>query len=501
MKNTDTEIIITFCLYLAAMIAIGWYFYRRTKNLSDYILGGRGLNKWVTSLSAQASDMSGWLLMGLPGLAYASGLESLWMVGGLMIGTWINWKFIAKRLRIYTEVAGNSITLPDYLENRFRDKYHIIRIVSAVFILLFFTIYTSSGFVAGAKLFHEVLGFDYTGALITGVVIIIAYTFLGGFSAVSWTDLIQGLLMFIAIIAVPLIAIFSTSGFSGNYNTLQDMNPDLLNVFTDKSGSPLTLVAIFSMVGWGLGYYGQPHILSRFMAVKSPGLISQSRTIAMVWVIISLVFAVIIGMTGNTTLAEPLADREKVFMVMVNAYLPAALSGVFLSAILAAIMSTADSQLLVASSSLTKDFYALFRKNAGDRELVWISRGAVILVALIAFYIGLDPERTVLDLVEFAWGGFGAAFGPVIIFSLFWKRMTGLAALLGMISGGVTVLLWELSKGGIFDLYEIIPGFINACVVIVIVTLISRKPGKEITNAFEAYRKSLVVRKIQNKNL
>lgn len=491
MKSIDYGILITFILYLLLMLGIGWYFFRRTRNLSDYILGGRGLNKWVTSISAQASDMSGWLLMGLPGLAYVSGLGALWMVIGLAIGTYINWRFIAKRLRVYTEVAGNSITLPDFFENRFYDKTHILRIISAFFILIFFTIYTSSGFVAGAKLFQEVFHFNYDISLLIGVFIIIAYTFLGGFSAVCWTDLIQGMLMFFAVVFIPVIVVFSSGGLSKNYHEIEHLNSNLLNIFTDGSGNPISIIVVVSMLGWGLGYMGQPHILSRFMAIKSADKIKDSRRIAMIWVIISLLFAVFIGLLGNSVIHDTLPDKEKIFMVLANLYLPSAIAGIFLSAILAAIMSTADSQLLVASSSITKDFYALLKKRVGDKELVWISRFAVILVAIVAFIIALNPENTVLELVEFAWAGFGSAFGPIVLFALFWNRMTKWGAFAGIISGGATVLVWNCFTGGVFEIYEMIPGVLISSVCVMVFSLLDKMPLNKVINEFEIYKKKI----------
>jgi len=480
-------ILISFVLYLIFMFLIGWFFYYRTKNLSDYILGGRGLNRWVTSMSAQASDMSGWLLMGLPGYAYIAGLESLWIVFGLIVGTYLNWKFVAERLRRYTEISGNSITIPDYFENRFRDNSKILRIVSALFILIFFLIYTASGFVAGAKLFSTVFNLSYLTALSIGACVIISYTFLGGFMAVSWTDFFQGLIMFFAILIVPLLGVHSLGGYSETFASAKKVNAELLNIFTGTDGKNLSVVSIISLMGWGLGYFGQPHILARFMAIRHPKQIEQARIIAMIWVVLSLFCAVLLGIVGVAYLNPSLAtgESETVFMVMVSRVVPPLLSGFLLAAILAAVMSTADSQLLVTSSALTEDFYrVLFRKNAGDKELVWISRFAVIGVAIIAFFIALDPKSSVLELVAFAWGGFGAAFGPLIILSLFWKRMTLKGAIGGIIAGGTTVLIWGRLKGGLFDIYEIIPGFFLSSIIIIAISLLDTEPPKEILDEF-----------------
>lgn len=466
----NIQILIPFLLYLLFMIAIGWFFYSRTKNLADYILGGRGLNSWVTSLSAQASDMSGWLLLGLPGYAYLSGLEAAWIAIGLTIGTYLNWKFVANRLRRFTQAMGDSITLPEYFENRFQTTSRTLRVISALFILIFFLIYTASGFVAGAKLFSTVFGLSYNVALVVGVLVIISYTFLGGFYAVAWTDFFQGLIMFFAILIVPTLVVIKLGGAEQTIDILRRLNHNYLTLLYDINGRPLSWIAIVSLLAWGLGYFGQPHILARFMAIRSADDIPQARCIAMVWVIISLTCAVLIGLVANAYL-EPLADGESetVYMVLVNRMVIPIVAGFLLSAILAAIMSTADSQLLVASSAITEDFYhTFFRKKASQAELVWVSRGTVILIAIFAFLIALDPNSSVLDLVAYAWAGFGATFGPIILLSLFWQRMTANGALAGIIVGGLTVLVWKQLSGGLFELYEIVPGFILSLAAIVI---------------------------------
>lgn len=471
MDFSDLTIFFSFSSYLLLMIIIGWYFYRKTENLSDYILGGRKLNAWVTSLSAQASDMSGWLLLGLPGYAYIAGFESLWLLLGLLVGTYANWKFIAARLRKYTEIAGNSITLPDFFENRFRADSKRIRIISAIFILFFFLIYTSSGFVAGAKLFSSVFNISYLSALVIGCIIIVSYTFLGGFLAVSWTDVIQGTIMFFAIIFVPTFAIIDNGGFQFTLTEVIVLNPNYLNALTDSNGNFISIITIFSLLGWGLGYFGQPHILARFMAIKNVSEVGKARKIAMYWVTFSLIFAVVLGIVGYAIFPNNLVgnDSERIFIVMVEQLVNPLFAGVLLAAILAAIMSTADSQLLVASSALTEDIYrTLFRKNASQRELVWISRSFVILIAVIALIIGLDQNSSVLDLVSYAWAGFGAAFGPVIILSLYWKGITEKGAISGILIGGLTIIIWKNLSGGIFDLYEIIPGFLLALIGIII---------------------------------
>ncbi len=488
MVKANYVIILMFVIYLLAMLAIGLVFYFRTKNLSDYVLGGRQLGGWVTSLSAQASDMSGWLLMGLPGAAYLTGMNSIWIAIGLAVGTYLNWKVIAKRLRIYTQTAGDSLTLPDYFENRFKDNSKILRIISAIFILTFFLFYTSSGFVAGGKLFSAVFRISYIKALTIGSIVIVLYTFLGGFMAVCWTDFFQGIMMFAAVIVVPVIGIKTLGGVHETLNIIKGINPNLLNPFIDLQGSSLPLIGVISSLAWGIGYFGQPHILVRFMAIKSAKEVKKARIIAMIWVIFSLVAAVIIGIVGLAYIKTPLVgtNSEKVFLIMVGEMFNPVIGGFLMAAVLAAVMSTADSQLLVTATSLTEDFYkVLFRKNASEKELVWVSRLAVAIVAIIAYCLALDENSSILNIVAYAWAGFGATFGPTIILSLFWKRMTRSGALAGMITGGITVIIWKGLSGGIFNLYEIVPGFIISIIAIVIVSLLSKEPSDEIKEEFE----------------
>lgn len=497
MTGAGTGTFVSFGIYLVFMLAIGWFFYNRTKNLSDYVLGGRGLNAWVTSLSAQASDMSGWLLLGLPGYAYLAGLEAGWIALGLSIGTYLNWKFVAKRLRQYTQIAGNAITLPFFFENRFRDSRGVLRVMSALFIIIFFLLYTSSGFVAGAKLFNTVFNIPYLYALSIGVLVIIGYTFLGGFMAVSWTDFFQGMLMFFAIIIIPVLGVFTLGGFGSTLERVKDINPELLRIFTSDSGETLGFIPVLSLLAWGFGYFGQPHILARFMAITHSDKIRKARKIAMGWVVLSLSAAVAVGIVGRALLRDnPLvgkAESETVFMILVNQLTTPLVGGVLLAAILAAVMSTADSQLLVTSSAITEDLYRIIlKRKPGDKELVWVSRLSVIVVAVIAFVIALNPESSVLELVAYAWAGFGATFGPVVIFSVFWKRMTRNGAVYGIFTGGVTVLIWKNITGGIFDLYEIVPGFVFSGVAIVLASLIDRKPSREITDEFDRVRESTI---------
>lgn len=501
-------------LYLVSMIMVGFVFYKKNSTHSDYILGDRGMNVWVTSMSAQASDMSGWLLMGLPGTAYALGAgatEAIWTAIGLAIGTYLNWLIVAKPLRKYTQVAGNSITIPDFLKNRFHSKSNLLKIFSALFILIFFTVYTSSMFAAGAKLFDYIFGMGYFPALILSVLVVTIYTFLGGFKAVCWTDLFQGILMFIAIVVVPVVMYKGLGSNGFEWSQLGEVT-----LGTSKSFGAM---AIVSAIAWGLGYFGQPHILARFMAIKSSKEIKPARRIAMVWVIISLTMAVLVGMLANPYLQMIMRNGgitdsvslttltgngmleggnvEKVFMVLVQNMFPTVIAGILLSAVLAAIMSTADSQLLVASSSFSSDIYnTVFNKNATEKQLLNVSRIAIIVVAVIAWVLALDPESSVFEIVAHAWAGFGAAFGPIILCSLFWKRCNEKGALAGVISGGAVALLWAYvptavwgaDLPAVFTTYEIIPGFIVSLACIVIVSLLTEAPSKEVVEEFETVK-------------
>jgi sodium/proline symporter len=482
-------IAVIFILYLGIMVGIGVKFYNKTDNLSEYILGGRKLNSWVAAMSAQASDMSGWLLIGLPGtayLVYAGTSEAIWTAIGLFLGTYLNWLLVAKRLRKYTQISGNAITLPDFFENRFRDKKHVLRIISAIFIVIFFLVYTSSQFAAGGKLFVTIFGMNYTVGLVICAIIILAYTALGGFTAVCWTDTIQGTLMFFALIIVPAIAFGHMGGFEGVTDRLAQLTPESLGFFPEVNGTINTLL-LASSLGWGLGYFGQPHILVRFMAIESPDMIRKSRIIAMIWVFITLTCAVLVGIIGKAMLPD-LADGETVYMVMINQLFNPVVSGILLIAILAAIMSTASSQLLVTASSVSRDLYAtIFKKSVDGKEIVWISRVTVVVISAVAIALAINPDSSVFGLVSCAWGGFGSAFGPLILFSLFWKRMTLPGAIGGMIAGGVVDLFWYNMSGGIFDIYEIIPGFIASALVIVIVSLCTKVP-EEIKQEFESVK-------------
>ncbi|EPS9485529.1 sodium/proline symporter PutP [Campylobacter upsaliensis] len=487
----NTEIAITFIAYSALMLFIGFYFYRKNKSTEDYFLGGRSLGPVVSALSAGASDMSGWLLMGLPGALYVSGFVESYIAIGLSIGAFLNWVFVAKRLRIYTSVIANSITIPDYFETRFDDDKHILRIVCAIVILVFFTFYVSSGLVGGAKLFESTFGIDYTHALTTGTIIIVLYTFLGGYKAVCWTDMIQGLLMMSALIIVPLVMLSNLGGYEAAISIVQEIKPQNLSM-----GEGVSALAIISALAWGLGYFGQPHILVRFMSIRSTKEIPTATIVGISWMVISLIGACFIGILGiayvhkfNLTLQDP----EKIFIVMSQLLFNPWIAGILLSAILAAIMSTASSQLLVSSSTLAEDFYRrIFKQDASSQIVMRLGRIGVLLVALIAFLISTDKNSSVLSIVAYAWAGFGASFGSVMLFSLFWSKMTRMGAIAGMVTGAVVVVAWKNYLAGAlnFPIYEIVPGFVCASLVIIIVSLMTKvRPGTQ--KAYETMLKNL----------
>lgn len=478
---TNTPTIITFVIYLFTMMAIGWIGYRATDNLSDYILGGRSLGSFVTALSAGASDMSGWLLMGLPGAVFLNGISEAWIAVGLAVGAWLNWTFVAGRLRIYTEKCANALTLPEYFSRRFEDSNNLLKMVTAIVILIFFTMYCASGVVAGARLFENMFGFSYQTALWIGALATIAYVLIGGFLAVSWTDTVQASLMFTALLMVPLMVIYHNDGVSSSIAYVELIKPTALNMVNH-----LDFIAIISLLAWGLGYFGQPHILVRFMAADSVKSIPAARRISMTWMIICLLGAVSVGFFGMvyysihpSMSAAVNNNAETVFIELSKQLFNPWLAGVFLAAILAAVMSTLSCQLLVCSSALTEDIYkTFFRKQASQRELVWIGRTMVLLISVIAIILALDPESKVLKMVSYAWAGFGAAFGPVIILSLIWSRMNKNGALAGILTGALTVLIWK--QYAWFGLYEIIPGFLFSCIAVVIVSLLTKAPSAQM---------------------
>ena len=481
--------LLAFILYFIAMMGIGIYFFFKMRgdgnSEKSYFLGGRSMGPYVTAMSAQASDMSGWLLMGFPGSILAFGFGQMWIGIGLALGTALNWIFIAKRLRRFSVAAGDSITIPQYLSNRFASKSPVLRIVCAVVFFVCFTVYVASGFKAGGILFAEVIpSISVNTATLIFAVIIIVYTFTGGYKAVCWTDFFQGLMMLVAILAVPIVIYFTkdldpsliNEGFLGTENEF------VMNPF--KSGWK----DIVSGLAWGLGYFGMPHILVRFMSIKKASLIKKSATVAIIWVVITLGAAVAIGYLGRLMYPELITNgsHESVFIEMVKELFPAFIAGILLSAILAAAMSTADSQLLVASSSFTSDIYKpVFRKNASDKEILWVGRIVVIVIAVIAFFISINPKATsIMDLVSNAWAGFGAAFGPVIILSLFWKRFTYKGAVAGILGGSITVVLWIAFLSKSTGIYELLPGFIVGLILCIVVSLIDKKPSEEVMKIF-----------------
>jgi len=474
MITDDLLIYITFALYFLIVLLIGWKASQYTHNQSDYFLGGRKLGSWVSAISAGASDMSGWLLLGLPGFAYVAGLEAGWLALGLFAGTLINWKYVAPALRMQSENTGNSITLPDFFAHRFPEQATMIRLISAFFILLFYLFYTSSGLVAAGKLFDSVFGFDYGWSTCIGTLVILVYTYMGGFIAVSWTDLFQGLLIFIALILTSVMAVHRLGGPMPAFFGIQELNPDYTNMLSSGLNGPVSTITVASLLAWGLGYFGQPHILVRFMAIRSSALIPGARAIAVIWSGTCLVAAIIIGMSGLLLLDTPLSDinSEQVYLNVLPLLFHPLIAGVCLAAILAAIMSTADSQLLVASSAIVEDFYhACSQEQPDARKQLQLSRAAVIVIAILALLLALKPDNKILDLVAYAWSGFGASFGPALLFTLFWKKIRGVAVIAGIITGGVSVILWKhLGSNFIPGINEIIPGFILASVVIVAVS-------------------------------
>ncbi len=474
---------VSLAIYMAGILYIGYWSYKKTSDLSDYMLGGRGLGPAVTALSAGASDMSGWMLMGLPGAMYATGLSSVWIAIGLLIGAYANYLIIAPRLRTYTEVANDSITIPDFLENRFKDRTKILRFVSAVVILVFFTFYASAGLVSGGRLFENSFNLDYKIGLFVTVGVVVAYTLFGGFLAVSWTDFVQGCIMFIALVLVPIVAFTDVGGITETFNTIKQVDASHLDMFKGT-----TILGIISFLAWGLGYFGQPHIIVRFMAITSIKDLKTSRRIGIGWMTISIIGAMLTGLIGiayyaknNTTLQDP----EMVFVTFSNILFHPYITGFLLSAILASIMSSISSQLLVISSAVTEDFYkTFFRRNASDKELVFIGRLSVLVVAMIAVVLAYHPSDTILTLVGYAWAGFGSAFGPAILLSLYWKRTNKWGVLAGMIVGAVVVIAWVQIPSLKAIMYEMVPGFFCSLLTVIVVSLLTKEPVKAVHREF-----------------
>ncbi|AWB44624.1 sodium/proline symporter PutP [Paenibacillus sp. CAA11] len=475
---------VTLGIYFIGMLLIGWYAYRKsTGDLEGYMLGGRGVGPVVTALSAGAADMSGWMLMGLPGSVLIAGISGMWIVVGLSIGAYLNYVYVAPRLRIYTKVARDSITIPDFFENRFRDRSRLLKLISAAVIFVFFTFYTSSGMVSGGRFFESAFGMDYRFGLFLVTFIVIAYTLFGGYLAVSLTDSVQGLIMFAALVTIPAVAIYNLGGFKHTFDIIHSVDPAHFNILKG-----VKVLGIISLLAWGLGYFGQPHILVRFMSITSARELKTARRIGISWMVIGLIGASMIGLVGFAYIHAnhlKLDDPETIFVLFSNILFNPYVTGILLAALLAAIMSTISSQLLVTASAVTEDFYRAFlRREASDKELVRVGRLSVLGIALIALAMSYSPNDTILNLVGYAWAGFGSSFGPAILLSLFWKRMNGWGAIAGIVIGAVTVILWVL-LGLSGTLYEMIPAFAASLIAIVVVSLLTSKPNAEIISEFE----------------
>ena len=517
MNSNTLQILIAMIVYMAAVIVIGIVCSKKANQSSeDYFLGGRSLGPWVTAMSAEASDMSGWLLMGLPGVAYWCGLaDAFWTALGLAVGTYFNWLIVSRRLRRYSIRANNSITLPDFFSNRFREKKPVIMTVAAAFILIFFTVYAASCFVTCGKLFSSLFGGDYVVMMILGAVFVLVYTLLGGFLAESVSDFMQGVVMICALTVIVVISTIQAGGFGAVIENAQSI-PGFLEFFglanpTVENGAqvvangapvfgealPYGILSVCSMMAWGLGYFGMPQVLLRFMAIRKESELKRSRRIAMVWVVISLAVAVFIGIVGRqlfpvTHLTS--SSAENIFITLSTSFLPPLLAGLVMAGILAATISSSDSYLLIAASALAKNvFQGVVKKKATDKQVMWVSRITLLAIALIAVVIALDENSVIFKVVSFAWAGFGATFGPLMLFSLFWKRTTQAGAIAGMVGGAGMVFLWKLciSKlGGAFAIYELLPAFIFSAICIVVVSLLTKKPSAEIEADFEAVKNS-----------
>ena len=502
MTTAHLCITLAILVYLGCMLYVGYRCSKNNNDSADFYLGGRKLGPLVTAMSAEASDMSSWLLMGLPGLAYLTGVaDAGWTAIGLAIGTYLNWRIVAKRIRRYTHVAGNSITLPSFFSNRYRDEKKILQSIGAIFIVIFFIPYTASGFAACGKLFSSMFGINYQVAMVISALIIVGYTTLGGFLAASTTDFIQSIIMSIALVIVFIFGINVAGGVSAVVENAQSL-PGYLTMHTTYdpvSGTeqPYPIISIVSMIAWGLGYFGMPHILLRFMAIEDEEKLKLSRRVATGWVVISLAVAVLIGIIGLAMTAAgeliPLeGSASETIIVKIadlmsqHGVLPALLAGTILAGILASTMSTADSQLLAASSDLLGDF---LKKKTGKKGSMFADRITLLIIALIAVFLARDPNSSVFNIVSFAWAGFGAVFGPVVLFALFWKRSNWQGALAGMISGGAMVFIWKYlvrPLGGAWDIYELLPAFLVSCAAIVLVSLLTKAPSKEIVEEFES---------------
>lgn len=489
-------------VYLLGMLAIGFYAYRRTKTGRDFLLAGRDLSPRVAALSAGASDMSGWLLMGLPGALFAVGLIEAWIAIGLTIGTYLNWLIVAPRLRVYSEISRDTITMPAFFEQRFRDRTRLLRSISAIIILVFFVFYVASMMVASGAFFESAFGWNYlTGVFVVGGVTL-AYTVFGGFLGISLTDVAQGLLMLAALVAVPVIATIQLGGPGEVVSLINaaDATDGLTHLsFTGGELTTTSMLVIISGLAWGLGYFGQPHILARFFAIRSHAEVKTARRIGTGWVILCMGGAVLTGLIGVAWFqdaGQTLDNPETVFLVLSQILFHPFVAGLILAAVLAAIMSTMSSQLLVSSSALVEDIYGLFRRDPDERTQLWLGRVSVIVVTIVAILIAQDPDSTVLDLVGFAWAGFGAAFGPMILLALYWKRITAMGALSGMVAGAVVSYVWGTVPAikEAINLYEIVPGVLVHFLVAIVVSLLTHRPEPEIEAEFEHMKASITAK-------
>ena len=516
MGSNTIQILVAMVIYMAIVIGIGLIYAKRAnKNSEEYFLGGRSLGPWVTAMSAEASDMSGWLLMGLPGVAYWCGLaDAAWTAIGLAVGTYINWLIVSKRLRRYSIRANNSITLPDFFSNRFRENKKTIMTLAALFILIFFTVYASSCFVTCGKLFSTLFGASYESMMIMGAVFVLLYTLLGGFLAESASDFMQAIVMIVALTAIVVLGVVNAGGFGEVIDNAKTI-PGFLEFFglatpvVDEAGVQLVengkpvfggasdygVLTICSMLAWGLGYFGMPQVLLRFMAIRKESELKRSRRIAMVWVVISLAVAVFIGIVGRELFPiEHLtkSSAENIFITLATSSLPPILAGFVMAGILAATISSSDSYLLIAASAFSKNiFQGIIKKNATDKQVMIVTRATLLVLALIGITIALDENSVIFQIVSFAWAGFGATFGPLMIFSLFWKRINKPGAIAGMVGGAAMVFLWKLvisNIGGVFAIYELLPAFIFSSICIVVVSLVTKAPSKEIQEDFEAVK-------------
>ncbi|OAB88431.1 proline:sodium symporter PutP [Janibacter melonis] len=489
MSETTYQLI-AIAIYFVAMLSIGYYAYTRTRSIDGYMLAERGLRPSVAALSANASDMSGWLLMGLPGAIYTSGLIEAWIAIGLTIGAYLNWTFVAPRLRAYTEIAGDSITIPSFFERRTRDTTRLLRVVAALVILVFFTFYVSSGMVAAGKFFESSFGWGYLSGMVLVAVITLAYTLFGGFLGATLTDVAQGLLMFAALVAVPVVALLQLGDLGDLVAQAESVNPDAFNLFTGIDGGAIAwVVGIISTTAWGLGYFGQPHIIVRFMALRTPSEAKIGRRVSTTWMIITALGAVGTALIGIAYFAgdpaKPIEDPETVFLLLSQIFFHPLIAGLVLAAVLAAIMSTMSSQLVVCSSALVEDLVNLAGRKASPERLLAYGRLGVLAVALVAFVLALDSDSAILELVAFAWAGFGAAFGPIVLLSLYWRRLTAMGALAGMITGAVVVFVWGNIDALSDEMYEIVPGFLAALLVAVVVSRLTATDQPGVDEEFD----------------